>query len=65
MTLTSVRLPESLVSSLKRRALTESLRRGVQVSWACLLREAAEGLLRQNEVLVGTESGSAQLDFQS
>ena len=49
MTLKSVRLPESLVSGLKRRALTESLRRGVQVSWACLLREAAEGLLRQDD----------------
>jgi hypothetical protein len=65
MTLMSVRLPESLVSGLKRRALTESLRRGVQVSWACLLREAAEGLLRQNEVSIGSESDSAQLDIQS
>lgn len=55
MTLTTVRLPETLVSKLKRRALTESVRRGVQVSWACILREAAEQLLRQSEGYLAVE----------
>ena len=50
MRLVSIRMPESLLSGLKKLALVESIRRNRLVEWPALLRELAEERLRQENV---------------
>jgi hypothetical protein len=45
--LTSIRLPPEMLKELRALAKKESHRRGEQVSWAGLLREAATNLLKR------------------
>ncbi len=44
--LTSIRMPQELVTELKTLAEQETARTGERVTWAKLLREAARGLIK-------------------
>lgn len=47
MKLTSLRLPEQTVAQLRTLAHVESLKRGCDISWSGLIREAVEQRLME------------------